>query len=385
MGLLERVKGMSVAWFSFNLATSAIALSSYALGQAAGVGWLVSLAHAVAVFNIAAFIAIAAAFTVKLAYTWKMFSRVLRDPGRGPMVTVISIATMLLALDWGVVLGDKAVAMGFFVAGTLLHTILFIVITYNLMMHEGIEVHAMNPGWYMPAVGNVLIPYIGGLLEAAGYRVPHSLLGIYLGTGVVFWLALFTIWLYRSIFHHPPPARLIAATWINLAPPAVAPMAYEAVLGLMPRSFHATATHLSKLSPELARLLTGFFDMFYYTFWGLDGLLLLVILAVTGYYVKRGLMEFAESWWAFVFPVAAYSISTIHLYLHHPAERWLLSYAAALYALTWLLYAITTGFSIYYGIAELRGKKPGELPPMARPLPEELRENREERGGTWRQ
>jgi tellurite resistance protein TehA-like permease len=84
-------------------------------------------------------------------------------------------------------------------------------------------------------------------------------------------------------------------------------------------------------------------------------------------------MEFAESWWAFVFPVAAYSISTVHLYLHHPAETWLLYYAGFLYALTWLFYATTTILSIYYGYQEIiHHRKPGELPPAARPLPEDI-------------
>ena len=373
MGLKEYVRGMSVAWFSFNLATSAVALASYALGQAAGIPGLVAAAHAIAYMNTAVYLLIAAAFLAKVAMVKGEILRALRHPVRGPFMTAISISTMLLALDWGVVLGNPGVGAAFFYTGMLLHTAFFIVIIYNFLMHEGVEIHAMNPGWYMPAVGNVLVPYIGGLLEARGVAVPHSLLGVYLGTGVLFWLALFAIWLYRSIFHNPPPARLIAATWINLAPPSVAPMAYEAVLGFTPHSFRVKASELTQLSPRLAELLSAMFDMFYYTFWGLAGLLLAVILAVTFTYIRRRQMEFAESWWAFVFPVAAYSISTIHLYLHHPGETWLLYYAGFLYPLTLLFYSVTTIFSIYYGYEEIvKKKRPSELPAEARPLPEEI-------------
>ncbi len=372
MGLAERIRGMSVAWFSFNLATSALVLSSYALGEAAGIHQLVTLAEILALINTVVYVVIAAAFAAKVAMVGREVWEALRHPVRGPFMTAISISTMLLALDWGVVLGDPTVASVFFYAGMLLHTLFFIVILTSFTLHEGVEIHAMNPGWYMPAVGNVLVPYIGGVLAAKGVPVPRSLLGVYLGTGVILWLALFAIWLYRSIFHNPPPARLVAATWINLAPPAVAPMAYEAILGLMPRSYHEAITALSGVHTALAKAYEAFFDMFYYTFWGVAGLLLPVILAVTAYYVKRGEMEFAESWWAFVFPVAAYSISTIHLYLHHPSETWLLYYAAGLYALTWFFYTITTAYSIYYGVAELRGRKPEEVPKPARPLPEEI-------------
>ena len=374
MSWRERVRGMSVAWFSFNLATSAVALASYALGHAAHVQALDALAHYMAYMNTAVYFIIAAAFLAKLAMVRGEFLRQLTHPVRGPFITAISIATMLLALDWGVVLGDPGVAAAFFWTGVALHTVFFIVIIYGFIMHEKIEIHAMHPGWYMPAVGNVLVPYIGGLLAAEGLPIPRSLLGIYLGTGVVFWLALFTIWLYRSIFHHPPPARLLAATWINLAPPAVAPMAYESLLGLGPRAYHEAVKALTGQGQHVAaKYLGSFFDMFYYTFWGAAGLLLAVILLLTAVYVKRRQMEFAESWWAFVFPVAAYSISTIHLYLHHPGETWLLYYAAALYGLTWLFYTVTTAFSIYYGYMEwFGGKRPEEMPPPARPLPQEV-------------
>ncbi len=372
MGLADRIRGMSVAWFSFNLATSALVLSSYALGEAAGIHQLVALAEILALVNTVVYVAIAVAFAAKVLMVGREVWEALRHPVRGPFMTAISISTMLLALDWGVVLREPLVAAVFFYAGTLLHTIFFIVILTSFTLHEGVEIHAMNPGWYMPAVGNVLVPYIGGFLASMGVPVPRSLLGVYLGTGVILWLALFSIWLYRSIFHNPPPARLIAATWINLAPPAVAPMAYEALLGLMPKAYHKAVSALSSIHGTLAAAYQAFFDMFYYTFWGVAGLLLPVILAVTAYYVKRGEMKFAESWWAFVFPVAAYSISTIHLYLHHPSETWLLYYAASLYALTWFFYTITTTYSIYYGLAELRGKKPEEMPRLARPLPEEI-------------
>ncbi|NOZ88603.1 MAG: hypothetical protein GXO15_01615 [Crenarchaeota archaeon] len=349
-GLLQRIRGMSVAWFSFNLATSAIILASEALGQAAGLPALQSLARILAYANTVVYILIAAFFAVKLRLAGREVLEALKHPVKGPFMTAISISTMLLALDWGVVLGRPDVGAAFFYAGLLLHTLLFTVILHSLVMHPGVEVHYMNPGWYMPAVGNVLVPYIGGVLEAKGVPVPHSLLGVYLGTGVIFWVALFAIWLYRSIFHHPPPGRLIAATWINLAPPSVAPMAYESLLGLMPHQAREAAARAAAEAPSLAPYLQAFFELFYYTFWGLAGLLFLLILVLTVEYVRRGWMEFAESWWAFVFPVAAYSISTVHLYMHRPWEGWLLYYAALLYGVTWFFYTVTTVMSVRHAL-----------------------------------
>ncbi len=360
--LTERIKKMSVAWFSFNLATSAVALSSYALGKAAKFPALISLAHGISYLNTVIYVIIAFFFILKVLMVRREVVEALKHPVKGPFMTAISIATMLLALDWGVIIGNKLLAEGFLYLGMTLHTLFFIVILYSFIVHEGIEVHYMNPGWYMPAVGNVLVPYIA---MSVGAHVPRSILGIYLGTGVIMWLALFAIWLYRSIFHAPPPGRLVAATWINFAPPAVAPMAYEMILGLGPHEYHKALAKASVEAATLSKYLTSFFDMFYYTFWGLAGLLFPIVLLITYHYWKKGEMKFAESWWAFVFPVAAYSISTIHLYLHHLEEAWLLYYAMVLYAITWFFYAITTALSIIYGIDEWFGKKP---PKVAEPL-----------------
>ncbi|UXD22592.1 hypothetical protein IPA_06525 [Ignicoccus pacificus DSM 13166] len=367
--LIERIKKMSVAWFSFNLATSAIALSSFALGKASHLGTLVDLSHAIAYLNTIIYLIISFFFIIKVALVRREFLEALKDPIKGPFITTISIATMLLALDWGVVIGDKAIGLAFLTLGAVLHTLFFIVIIYSFIVHEGIEVHLMNPGWYMPAVGNVLVPYIGSSLGLSGIK---SLLGIYLGTGVIMWLALFTIWLYRSIFHNPPPSRLVPATWINFAPPAIAPMAYEMLLGLGPHEYHTVLKKAALEAATLSKYLTSFFDMFYYTFWGLAGLLFPVVLLVTIHYLKKKELRFAESWWAFVFPVAAYSISTIHLYLHHLNEVWLLYYASLLYVIAWFFYVITTAFSVIYGIEEWFGRSPPEL---ARPLNVEGRVN----------
>ncbi len=353
---------MSVAWFSFNLATSAIALSSFALGKASHVTLLIALSHALAYINTVIYFVISIAFLTKVVMVKSEILNVLRHPVKGPFMTSISIATMLLALDWGVVLGNRVVGFWFLAVGAALHTLFFITIFYSFIVHEGLEIHFMNPGWYMPAVGNVLVPYIGASLNVG---IPKGLLGIYLGTGVILWLALFTIWVYRSIFHNPPPGRLLAATWINFAPPAIAPMAYEMMLNLGPHQFHLVMKKASVEAATLSKYLLSFFDMFYYTFWGLAGLLFPVVLLVTLHYLKKGELRFAESWWAFVFPVAAYSISTIHLYLHHMDEVWLLYYAGFLYALAWFFYIITTVLSVVYGIEEWFGKRP---PEVARPI-----------------
>ncbi len=373
--VFERIKGMNVTWFSFNLATSAIVLSTFALGNLEGYQSMLSLARLLAYVNTATFVLAVILYSIRVVAGWDSFRRVVRSPLQGPFLSTIGIATMMLSLDWSLVLGSIVVAEAFFYFGLIIHTLLFIVIMYFLERHPGIEVHYMNPGWYMPAVGNVLVPYVGMILAGKGVPVSKSLLGIYLGAGTLMWTALFAIWLYRAIFFSPPPARLMATTWINLAPPAVIPLSYEALLGFTPsvyQSLYREAIH-GAASPVMAKLLTSMFDFFYYTFWGTAGLLFALVIAITASHVKNKDIEFAESWWAFVFPLAAYSISTIHLYLHHPEDKWLVYYVWLLYILAWIAYLVTTTLTLYYEYAEIvKGEPEEKLPKIARPLPEDL-------------
>ena len=373
--LLNRIKGMGSAWFSFNLATSAIILASFALGNLEHIGLLLVLAKVLAIINTVTYAFIAILYSLRIVLGWQSFKGILRHPVQGPFLSTIAIATMLLSLDWSLVLRNAAIAAMFFYAGLILQTVLFLVTMYYFERHPGIEIHHMNPGWYMPIVGNVLVPYVGMILASKGIAMSRSLLSIYLGTGTIMWIALFTIWLYRTIFYSPQPKRLMATIWINLAPPSIIPLSYEALLGFTPRVYSELFREAARspVSPLATKMLIAIFDFFYYTFWGAAGLLFALVIIITVGYMIRREIEFAESWWAFVFPLAAYTISTIHLYLHHPNDRWLVYYAWLLYALTWLFYIITTSLSIYYGYEEVvKGVPKEKLPPATKPLPEDI-------------
>jgi len=350
MATIERIKNMSVTWFSFNLATSAVALSTFAIAIITKLTPLFALTKVISAINTAVFVIIAILYTIRVLLVRSQFIKELMNPMKGPMMSVIGIATMVLAIDWGLVFHNMSVAYFFFVTGTIIHTIFFIIIMYAFIVHPGLEVHMMNAGWYMPAVGNVLVPYVGSMF---GHVVPPSLLGIYLGTGVIMWLALFTIWIYRSLFHSPPPSEAWASAWINFAPPSVASLSYEALLGLGPKEFHK----LLALHNALAtKIMLTIFNFIYYTFWGLAGLLLPVVIVVTLHYWRKGQLRFATSWYASVFPLAAYVIATVHLFLHNPKETWLAWYAEFLYAMMWFFYVAVTTLSVVYSIRKPRGE-----------------------------
>jgi tellurite resistance protein len=137
------------------------------------------------------------------------------------------------------------------------------------------EVH-LNPAWFIPAVGNVLAP-IAGVVHA-----PLALNWFFFATGIIFWIVLLTIVFNRFVFHNPLPGRLMPTMFILVAPPAVAFLAYM---------------RLNDNLDPFAHILYHGGPLFF----------VLVVLQAR----KLLQLEFSLPWWAYSFPMAALTISTL--------------------------------------------------------------------------
>ncbi|HSQ07399.1 MAG TPA: SLAC1 anion channel family protein [Chromatiaceae bacterium] len=145
--------------------------------------------------------------------------------------------------------------------------------------HEHFDIQHLNPAWFMPIVGNVLVPLVGvplGFIEVSWF---------FFSIGILFWLILFVIVLYWVLFHAPLAERLMPTLFILIAPPAV--------------GFAACVQLTGGLDP-FARVL-------YYS-----GLFLTLLLATqVGRFLR---VPFSLSAWAYAFPLAAMTIATLGIY-----------------------------------------------------------------------
>ena len=119
--------------------------------------------------------------------------------------------------------------------------------------------------------------------------VKHGFLEIswfFFAVGIIFWIALFTIVMYRMIFHASIPDRLLPTLFILFAPPAIGFIAYVKLGGGELDAF--------------ARILY-YFSLFMFVL----VLVQLPMLAKINYYL---------SWWAYSFPVAAKALATLLMY-----------------------------------------------------------------------
>lgn len=189
----------------------------------------------------------------------------------------ISISLLLLAIAFLPM--DAGVSRPLWWAGSVLH-LLFTLYVMNVWIHHAhFEVHHMNPAWFIPAVGNVLVPVAGiplGQVDVSWF---------FFSVGMLFWIVLMTIIFYRVLFHNPIDEKLMPTLFILIAPPAVGFIAYMRLVGEL---------------DAFARIL-------YYS-----GLFLtLLLFSQTPRFLKLG---FFLSWWAYSFPLAAISIASMVMF-----------------------------------------------------------------------
>jgi len=223
-------------------------------------------------------------FVIFTAYMFKWLlypvavQKEFNHPIKSSFMAAISISFLLLSIAYY----DYAPTLSilfWYIGAPLQLFFTFTIIRY--WIHNEFKVVHSNPAWFIPIVGNLLVPVVG--IEAA----PIFVSLFYFSIGLFFWLIFFAIVMYRIVFHHPLSKKLIPTLFIFIAPPAIGFISY----------FRMTSGSIDMIS------------MFLY-FVALFTLLLLLFMLKM--YDRS---QFFISWWAYTFPLAAITIATLLLHM----------------------------------------------------------------------
>lgn len=236
-------------------------------------------------------------------------------PVRLNFFPAISIG-LLLSISWAQ--DAPAVAQWMWGIGAAVHLMFTLFAMSSWIHHTHYDIKHANPAWFIPVVGNIIVPI-------AGVRfAPADISWFFFSIGLVFWLVLMTIVLYRLFFHEPLPARLTPTLFILIAPPAVGFLAYVALtgqVGAFARVLYFTALFLTLL---LASNVVRFFRL-----------------------------PFFISAWAYSFPLAAMTIATFEMSARS---------GQAFYAgLSWLMLAVLSGVVALLAFKTLRAASRGQI------------------------
>ncbi|MBU1665967.1 MAG: SLAC1 anion channel family protein [Gammaproteobacteria bacterium] len=198
-------------------------------------------------------------------------------PVKMNFVPTVSIALILLSIAWLPL--SAPYSKLFWLAGTALHLVLTLHVITQWMHHSKFEITHLNPAWFIPVVGNILVPIAG--VEHA----PAEISWFFFSIGLTFWPVLLTIIFNRVIFHGSLPERLMPTLFILIAPPAVGFLSYVKLTGEV---------------DAFARIL--YYAALFFT---------ILLIAQLRWFTR---LKFFLSWWAYSFPLAAITIATLAMF-----------------------------------------------------------------------
>ena len=235
--------------------------------------WAAPLAQGVLIFGALVFATIAALYLTKIlrhpgAVKWEW-----NHPVRLAFFPAVSISLLLTAT--ACYTDYPQLSHLLWALGTIAQGVLTIAVVSGWISHRSFEVGHLTPAWFIPAVGNIIVPVVGVRL---GYP---EISWLFFSGGLVFWIVLLTLVMNRLVFHNPIPARLFPTLLILIAPPAVGFVSYYQLVGavdpfghILLNTTYVFAALVLMQVPKLLRL------------------------------------PFALSWWALSFPVAALTIAS---------------------------------------------------------------------------
>jgi len=234
------------------------------------------LGNGLAIITTFAFIIITLVYILKFIKYKQSVINEFNHPIRINFFAAISISILMLAIIFHPI--NHTVASTLFLNGTIIHLFLTLY-TISFWINKNQVLDHSNPAWFIPIVGNVLIPVAG-----AGFAPVH-ILNFFFSIGIFFWIVLFALILNRIIFHHQLAVKFMPTLFILIAPPAVGFIAYF-------KLYHTIDTFAMMLF-NLALFFTLLVAFMYKNFLNI---------------------KFFISWWAFVFPLAAMAIASMLLY-----------------------------------------------------------------------
>lgn len=223
--------------------------------------------------SMAVFAIITIGYLAKIALYPAAFKGDWNHPIRATFFPAASISLLLMSVTF---LPENAgISNILWLIGASLQGVLTLAIIARWIGHKPFEYSHINPAWFIPAVGNVVVPIAGTQL---GYV---EVSWLFFSGGILFWIILLTLVMNRLIFHTPLPGKLLPTLVIMIAPPAVGFLSYLQ--------------------------LNGDIDTFARILLNLGYVFALIVLTQVPRIVK---IPFAMSFWALSFPVASLTIAS---------------------------------------------------------------------------
>ncbi len=271
----SRLQHFPIAWFAMIMGLGGLTIAWQRTETVLGLGFHIS--PLLLGMSTALFLFLLGAYVVKVLKYREAVRKEWTHPVRMHFVPTVSIGLILLSIAWQALIPEYSFLL--WSVGTVLHLLLTLYVVTQWVHHSKFDITHLNPAWFIPVVGNILVP-IAGVTHA-----PLEVSWFFFSIGVMFWPILLAIIFYRVIFHGGLPERLVPTLFILIAPPAVGFLSYLK--------------------------LTGGVDAFAQVLYNGALFFTLLLFVQVKWFIR---LKFYLSWWAYSFPLAAITIATLAMF-----------------------------------------------------------------------
>lgn len=269
---VQRLEHFPVTFFAVGMGMMGLTLALHATETAYGLPAAAS--RAALLVSLALLGLIAGFYIVKALRHPGAVAAEWHHPVKIAFFPAISISLLLLSAallpDW------PGIARLVWLAGMLLQGVLALAVIGSWIGHRAFLTGHLTPAWFIPAVGNVIVPIAGaklGWIETSW---------LFFSGGLVFWIVLLTLVVNRLMFHDPLPSKMVPTLMILVAPPAVGFVAWTRLNGGAVDGFAHFLLSTAYVFAALVATQAG----------------------------KMRRIPFALSWWALSFPIAALTLAS---------------------------------------------------------------------------
>jgi tellurite resistance protein len=305
MSFMQRLAYFPAAFFGMTMGLGGLTLSVITLKNHQAwlfdQNWLAPVAVGLALITLTIFAGLLTLYGIKALKHPQAWLAELNHPVAlffVPTLTIsgLLVSKILLEFDW--------VLASFWVwlFAAVLHLLLTLWVFYHWLHLEHFKIEQANPAWFIPIVGNIVVPLAGVAHASAEVN------WFFFSVGLFFWPILFSTLLYRIIFHPSLMPKLLPTLFIFIAPPAIGFVSYM--------TLH---NHLQ----------LSLFGMMLFS------IALFMLLLMVASLPKFQKLPFALSWWAYTFPIAAFAMASLAMHRATLDEGyfWLAAITVALLAL----------------------------------------------------
>lgn len=269
----SRLKNFPISWFALIMGMSGFTIAWSRAERVLGLGF--TLDPILLPVTAGLFVLLTLIYVAKAVKYPKDVLGEMSHPVKVAFVPTFSISLLLLSIAF---LHQDPSGLSFWLwtGGSVLHLALTLYVLSSWIHHTRYEIAHLNPAWFIPVVGNILVP-VAGMHHAS-----PEISWFFFSLGLFFWPLLTAIIFYRLILHGSLPDRFMPTLFIFIAPPAVGFISYYNLVGGI--------------------------DAFAHILYGVALFFTLLLFVQIGYFVR---LKFFLSWWAYSFPLAAITIASL--------------------------------------------------------------------------